>query len=559
MKRFFLSLAVLFGAFAAVAAQDKGYGWPMDFRPVSFASTYGELRHNHFHAGLDWRTGGHTGEKLYSIMDGYVCRLSVSPTGYGNAVYIAHPNGTMSVYGHMESFRGDLAQRVRSEQYSRQSYRVTIELPEGEFPVKKGDFIGLAGNSGFSGGPHLHMEIRRDWDNLPVNYLSDGTYSIVDTKAPVINRVAFYAFEDSTGIPMVRRLQMISNPKGYKGTVAVSDKFYVAVDAVDYMEGTGGRLAVENYQVWLDSEKIFDFKVGDVPYSEGRYFACLVQQGEKGHDLLKSWCPPNNGLSYKIQSVNDGIISLEDDAAHTIKVVAADCFGNSTSCSFSVRRGSGIRVMDPADTVGLFAALWYVPQVFTGDGVSMSIEPASLNASAYLDCRKVGSANPSEGIYSDIWRFGSEDIHLQKPVHIKFDISSLPEDLQPKAYIARRSGGSLSYAGNTLSGTALEATCKFGTFFVAVDTDAPRLKSRVAQGAALPASGRFSIDAGDDGSGIAEYDIKWDGEWIPSQYYGGRIQVYPDSSHRSGGRHHIEVTATDHCGNSSSAEFDVIY
>ena len=101
MKRFILSLAVLFGAIASVAAQDKGYGWPMDFRPVSFSSTYGELRRNHFHAGLDWRTGGHTGEKLYSIMDGYVCRLSVSPTGYGNAVYIAHPNGTMSVYGHM--------------------------------------------------------------------------------------------------------------------------------------------------------------------------------------------------------------------------------------------------------------------------------------------------------------------------------------------------------------------------------------------------------------------------------------------------------------------------
>ncbi len=559
MKRSILCWAILLCGFASLTAQDKGYGWPMDFLPVSFSSTYGELRRNHFHAGLDWRTGGHTGEKLYSIMDGYVCRLSVSPTGYGNAVYIAHPNGTMSVYGHMESFRSDLARRVRSEQYAQKSYRVTIELSEGEFPVKKGDFIGRAGNSGFSGGPHLHMEIRRDWDNLPVNYLADGTYNLRDTKPPVINRVAFYAFEDSTGIPMVRRLQMISNPKGYKGTITVSDKFYVAVDAVDYMEGTGGRLAVECYQVWLDSEKIFDFKVGDVPYSEGRYFACLVQQGEKGHDLLKSWCPPNNGLAYKIQSVNDGIISLEDDAPHTVKVVAADCFGNSTSCSFSVKRGGGIRVMDPADTVGLFAALWYVPQVFTAGGVSMYIEPASLNASAYLDCRKVGSADPSQGIYSDIWRFASEDIHLQKPVHIKFDISALPENLQAKAYIAKKGADGLSYAGNKHSGTALEAACKFGTFFVAVDTDAPHLKSNVADGASLPASGRFSIDARDGGSGIADYDIKWDGEWILSQYYGGRIQVYPDKSHRSGGRHRIEVTATDHCGNSCDVEFYVIY
>lgn len=541
-------------------AQNKGYGWPMDLKPVSFSSTYGELRRNHFHAGLDWRTGGHSGEKLYAIKEGYVCRISVSPVGYGNALYIQHPDGTMSVYGHMDCFRDDIARRVKAEQYKNKSYRVYFGPGEREFPVEKGEFIGYSGNTGSSGGPHLHMEIRTDGDNLPLNYLADGTYTVKDSKPPVISRVGFYAFEDSSAVPVVRQLQMISNPEKYKGTVSVSDKFYVAMDAVDYMEGTTGRLAVERYRVWLDSEKVFDFKVGNVPYSDGRYFACLVQQGEKGRDLLKTWCPPNNGLLYKIDAVNDGIICLEDDEPHTLKIVVADCFGNSASCSFKVQRDARIKVYDPADTVGKFAALWYVPSVYSRDGMTMTIPAAALNASTYLDCKRVGRADSDLGRYSDMWQLGDPDIHLQRRMKVRFATDGLPAGLVDKAYIASRSDdGSLAYAGNTPVKGAVEAETRFGTFFVAVDTIAPRLSPRVEDGARLPDNGRFSIEASDYESGVDSYDVLFDGEWILSQLVGGRIQIYPDERHRSGRTHSVEVTAWDHCGNTSTAEFEVIY
>ena len=561
MKHFPSVLLVLMLALSLpAAAQNKGYGWPMDLRPASFSSTYGELRRNHFHAGLDWRTGGHVGEPLKAIKAGYVCRLSVSPVGYGNAVYIQHPDGTMSVYGHMDRFRDDIARRVREEQYKNKSYKVYFELGPGEFPLEKGEVFGYSGNTGSSGGPHLHMEIRTDGDNLPLNYLASGVYSVTDTKKPDIRRVGFYAFEDSTTVPQVRRLAMISNPEKHKGTVAVSDKFYVAIDAVDYMEGTSGRLAVENYRVYLDSEKVFDFKVGDVPYSEGRYFACLVQQGEKGHDLLKTWCVPNNGLLYKIDAVNDGIISLEDDAVHTLKVVVSDCFGNSSSCSLNVRRDVTLKVFDPVDTVDCLAALWYVPQVYSRDGMTMFIEPASLNASAYIKCEKLAPASPSLGRYSDMWAVGDEDIHLQKRIKLSFSTAAVPDDLLDKCYIVRKgSDGDLSFAGNQLLDGAVAADCRFGTYYVAVDTEAPVLRPRVEDGARLPESGRFSIEAIDLGSGVDTFNAEMDGEWILSQFVGSRIQIYPDSSHRSGGRHTMRVSATDHCGNTAQVEFDVIY
>ena len=560
MKRRLSILFALLISFGAFAQGNGGYGWPLDIEPPSFSSTYGELRHNHFHAGLDWRTNARTGYELHAIKEGYICRINVSPVGYGNAIYINHPDGTMSVYGHMDRFRSDIAARVREEQYKNQRYRVDFELDPSVFPLEKGEVFGWSGNTGSSGGPHLHMEIRREGGDLPLNYLASGAYPIKDTQKPSINRVGFYAFEDSTGIPVVRRLQMIAGPEKFKGTVSVSEKFYVAIDALDRMEGTNGRLAVERYTVWLDNEKIFEFKVDDVPYSVGRYFTCLVQQGEKGHDLLKTWCVPNNGLAYKINAVNDGIITLEDDAVHTLKIAVADCFGNSSGCSLQVKRNPAIKVYEPAALEGTVAAVWYLPTVFSRDGMTMTMEPASLNASTYIKCERTGFADVAAGIYSDVWTIGNDDIHLQRPFALRLETSQVPEGLKDKAYIARAgSGGASSYAGTTAVEGCLQARCRFGTYFVAVDTTAPVLHPRVLDGASLPANGRFSIEAEDAGSEIATFNVLMDGEWILSQFVKGRIQVYPDNSHKKNRKHRVEVTAEDHCGNASHVSFSVIY
>ena len=143
------------------------HGKPLDL-PMSFAASYGELRHDHFHGGLDFRTGGKTGDPIHSIKDGYVSRISVSTTGYGNGIYITHPDGTMSVYGHLLSFRSDIAERVLQEQYDRRSFSVNILVGPDEFPVKQGDIIGKVGNTGSSVAPHLHMEVRRDDGNTPL-------------------------------------------------------------------------------------------------------------------------------------------------------------------------------------------------------------------------------------------------------------------------------------------------------------------------------------------------------------------------------------------------------
>ena len=155
-------------------SQEVKFRYPLDVT-MSLSGNYGELRSNHFHGGIDFRVGGVVGAPIYATEQGYISRITVSPSGYGNAIYITHPNGYMSVYGHMHCFADEIAGFVREKQYETESFRQDISLTPEQFPVKKGQFIGKAGNTGSSGGPHLHFEIREnDVTVNPYPYIKDN-------------------------------------------------------------------------------------------------------------------------------------------------------------------------------------------------------------------------------------------------------------------------------------------------------------------------------------------------------------------------------------------------
>ena len=155
-----VNLIILFLLYSYVGlGQERYYTDPVKI-PILLSGTFAELRSNHFHSGIDIKTQGQTGFPVYSVADGFISRIVVSPTGYGRALYISHPNGTTSVYGHLESFREDIEEFVKTHQYNQKSFRVDIQLLPGRFQLKKNEQIALTGNSGSSGGPHLHFEVR---------------------------------------------------------------------------------------------------------------------------------------------------------------------------------------------------------------------------------------------------------------------------------------------------------------------------------------------------------------------------------------------------------------
>jgi len=527
---------------------------PLDV-PMSFASSYGELRHDHFHGGIDFRTGGKVGDPIHSIKDGYVSRISVSTTGYGNGIYITHPDGTMSVYGHLLSFRSDIATRVLQEQYDKRSFAVNILLGPDDFPVKQGDIIGKVGNTGSSAGPHLHMEVRRDDGNTPFNYFREGYYYVPDNLSPIIQRIAVYAYEDSTGIPVSRKLKMMSGRYSDDET-KVPAKCYLGIDAIDKMEGTTGRLGVEKYRVLLDGKLFFEMNIGDFNYDIDKYIRSTVAAGETGMDLVKTQVDPGNLYAmHKIKAENGGIIFLEDYERHVVTVEAADIFGNMATAVLYLRRNDSVKADSELDErISTFPMIWYLPNMLDVEGLSVSMPLGALYNNVYFQYGKIAEADTAAGIYSPVWRLGDDRLALHKPFDISIPVSN--EDRLLLASVG--SSGKLSGVGSVVSGGVLTASVRCGTYCVTRDTIPPVLRPSVQNGAKV-AGNTFRVGATDNLAGITDYDVRIDGDWTLSSFKNNIITVYLHEEMLSRGRHDVKISATDAVGNSSEVNFSIVW
>ena len=212
--RSLLVLLVMAASLTMVAQTYPKYGNPLDI-PIQLSATFAEIRPNHVHAGLDIKTQSVEGKKVYAVADGYISRIGVSPYGYGNVLYVTHNDGYTSVYAHLQRFTGEIGKYVKQYQYKNKKYTSQIYPDKDKFPVKRGDLIGYTGNSGSSGGPHLHFEIR-DANERPINPMFFG-YKIEDNVRPVILGVSVYPLGDESTLegnikPMY--FSLTESPKG---------------------------------------------------------------------------------------------------------------------------------------------------------------------------------------------------------------------------------------------------------------------------------------------------------------------------------------------------------
>ncbi|MBP5211071.1 MAG: M23 family metallopeptidase [Bacteroidales bacterium] len=526
--------------------------------PIEFSGTYGELRTDHFHAGFDFRTGGVTGHQVFAIKDGYISRVSVSPGGYGNGLYINHKDGTMSVYGHLSKFTDEIAAKVLEEQYKNEKFNINLFFGPNDFPVKQGELIGLSGNTGSSGGPHLHMEIRRQGGELPTNFLRDGVYNYPDNLVPVIQRVGFYAYEDSTGYAQHRKLTILSSPSE---TVKVPAKSYIAVDAIDKLPGSPYKMGVEVYRVLLDGEEFFRFTVGDVSYSEQSYIKSMIAYGESGSDMIKTQVDPGNALKYKVQAKNNGVIILDDYAPHKLRVEAIDYTGNVAGATYTIVRDDSVKALTDDDSLSHYNMLWYTPNTLNTKEISVTLPSGALYNSCDFTYGKVADADPEKGIYSSVWRIGDPTTPLAKSATVKFKVDA-PDSLKSKMILARydASTGKITAAGGKYenNGVVLR-TSSLDTYCVTLDTIPPTLIPITAKEAQISSSGEVYFTMKDEFSGISDFLASCDGEWVLGLLKGSRLTIYLDTVHHRKGLHHISVTAIDGCGNTTDVDLDVFF
>ena len=330
---------------------------PLDI-PMLLSGNFGELRSNHFHAGLDFKTQGVEGKTIHAVQDGYICRIVVSPWGYGNAVYLSHGDTIMTQYGHLQRFASNVADYVKSKQYEQESFAVDLSLTADDFPVKEGDIIGYSGNSGSSGGPHLHFEIRdmlTDEVIDPMPYYRDR---IKDTRPPRIKALMVYPIENEgvvNGSSLKKRIQPASlsnNKQIVTEKIEAWGKIAFSVNIDDFMDGTTNVYGVKELIMFVDSQIVFKSFIDRFRFDETRYLNAYVdfeEWKEKRSLFTKTFVEPGNRLRF-ISGKNRGYIMIDEPRTYQVTFQLTDDFGNTNLCTVEVNGKE--QLISQSDSIG---------------------------------------------------------------------------------------------------------------------------------------------------------------------------------------------------------------
>ena len=296
----------------------------------------GELRSDHFHMGLDIKTYGRINVPVYASDDGYIERVRVSGTGYGKALYLKHNNGFKSVYAHLNSFHKEIEKYVTDYQYRNEKFIVNL-YPGKKFYFKKGEIIGYSGNSGSSGGPHLHYEIRDREENV-MNPLNFSFKEIKDNIKPTIKSVSLKTLSFDSRINGMYGLLDIPIQGGNKINLNLEGDIGISVSAFDMLDGYLHKVGISRFQLFLDNKLLVDNKIDTLSYSETNFVSWFIDQDifkKFRKQYVKLYQDDGNKLSFHKNSEN-GIINFNKQKSYKINIVVFDFFNNKSSVEINV-------------------------------------------------------------------------------------------------------------------------------------------------------------------------------------------------------------------------------
>ncbi|MEE4115942.1 MAG: M23 family metallopeptidase [Marinilabiliaceae bacterium] len=538
---------------------------PLDI-PLSLSANFGELRPGHFHSGLDFKTNGVNGKKVYSVADGYIYRISVSPGGFGNALYIRHPNGISSVYGHLNRFSPEIESYVTGKQYNRESYTVNLFPDRQLFPVSAGELIAYSGNSGSSFGPHLHFELRNSANENPINPLD--YFELEDNIRPLIKKLALYPLGRSSEINGKREVQRF-DLMGSNGIYRISSNrvmelagcFGVGISTYDFINNSWNKCGVKTIRLMLDGETVYKHTIEEFSFDQTRYINSHIDFAEyqrSGTYYQETFVEPNNFLAIYDTLVNNGVLCLPDSNIHEIKIDVIDFADNISSLVFSAKRAdfSDNKIAENHfDTIMPFNKA----NSFIREDVRLEIPSDAFYDTVYFSYSKLPS---TRSLLSDIHVIHRDEI----PVHKSFTLSILPvagsEKLLGKAGIVSISGKDTVFIGGEIDEGFISTSLRqFGKFAIAADTLAPVIKAlNFSDGENIKGRDELRLEIDDDFSGIASYEGFIDGKWALFEWDAKNKLIrylFRKGNLEKDTNHSLVLTVTDNRGNSAdyAAEF----
>ena len=543
----------LFAGITNNTAEAQQLRKPMDI-PVLLSGNFGELRSNHFHSGIDFKTQGVEGKPIHSVQDGYVSRISVSPWGYGNGLYITHPDGTTTVYGHLQKFSQKITAYLKEKQYEQESFNVNLSLTPDELPVKEGELVALGGNTGSSGGPHLHFEVRDTETEEPMDPIEYYKDLIKDTQAPKIQGIMVYSMPGKGVVNGSRRkleLKPVTAKNGKQtltGKIEAWGEIGLAVKGYDYMDNTSNIYGIKDITLTADSQVIFHSNLDRFAFDESRYlnsFTDFEEWKEHRSFYIKSFVDPGNRLRF-IESLNRGILTIDEPRTYHLTYQLADAFGNTTRLSIQIEGKE--QPIPEVDTENTELFHWWSDNRFGAKGIRLTIPKGNLYDDLYF----------RYSVKEDSTALGATHILHNKPVAFhksaKLSLRLQTDTLENKQQygIVRLQNGRRSWTGGVYRNGWVDADIKeMGSYTLGQDLVPPTITP--LNPATWVSKQAIALRLSDNLSGVQTYRGEIDGQYVLFEMNSKSVITYHfDKERLARGKHTLKLVVTDACGNQST-------
>ena len=546
----------------------QNYIIPMDIKPA-LSGNFGEIRPNHFHTGLDYKTEGKIGVPVRAIDDGYLYRVYVSHKGYGKALYINHPSGITSVYGHLDRFADLIADVVLNCHYEKESFWLNYIFNTDTIRVKKGDVIAYSGNTGSSGGPHLHFEIRDTKTEQPLNPLKYG-FALTDNMRPHIGGILVSGLKNSGVVN--------GNNASWFSTVFYNSAFHIKGKQVikawgdigigfhgfDYLTGDWSKCGVYRAELFVDGAKIYEHELDTLSFNTLRHLNAFIDykyRKEKYRTVQKCYVDkPNNGLNIYRHLKNNGILSIDEARSYKVQLNLYDAKNNLSKLAFTIN-GTPQSIKERVVPQNAVRFIWNKPNFYADSGIEFSVPDSALYDNIYFECER----KQVSGFLSDVFYIHNGNEALNDYCALKIKPSGALTDSSQICIVEVNSKGRIidyCRTSTTADGFFKTNVRSFGRYVLAKDTISPYLKS-------LDLNGRKDIRKYkniqfkvSDRSGISRIDGYIDGKWVLFDYEAKKrflIHRFDENRIDKGEKHTLTLEVEDGVGNISKFEKEFVW
>ena len=546
-------LLTIFFLYASIINSQNSGDYPLEI-PIILSGTFGELRPNHFHAGIDIKTKGTEGFKVYSIGDGYVSRIQITHGGYGKALYIKHDNGQSSVYAHLQKFSPKIEKIVKEIQYSKESYTFRTYPSKDEIRISEKELIGFSGNTGRSFGPHLHYELRDELDR-PINPMAFKNYSVKDTIPPVVLGLYYKLIPEnsisgSNSSFNELKLKKISNNLFISDTLKTSGPVGFGINSFDRMNNTWNKMGLSNIKTNIDGNEIFNMDLNSFSYDEWRHINTFIDYPyykNKKIKIQKLYIEEFNPLDMYKRSLGDGVVKInETNVTYLYSVKLFDFNKNQSEILVPIQWEKQNDLSNrKLDFENMFKVNKDSTYNFKFPGAKVSIEKNSFYTDKIIQIFEE----------NNLLHVDKDSIPLLKGITIKMDVSRYNDSIRNRTYIGRIGENKKSsfVSSKKEENYVIAKVNNLGDFVIKIDSIKPNISViDISDNQWISNRKNLSIKISDNESGVKNYRGTINDKWILLEYNpmkGILSYDFDDNVNKDDAKNVLEIKIEDNVGN----------